>query len=204
MLDEIRQAEAAFELLETESLGVLDVARNSSLTGAASLIFSPNKIAHLTNATPADDGVYTYVATNPANSVTGTPATLAVVASTNPGRLTDFSRRAQVGTGGVRLIVGFVVGGRDTSGAESLPIRASGPALVPFGVAGVLSYPQLQLYNASGALATNGGWGGNAQVAATAAAVGRVPLDRSLQPRLGAAPHAAVGPVYGAGFRGER
>ena len=67
----------------------------------------------------------------------------------NIGRLVNISCRATVGTGGNILIAGFVVGGAGTSGEESLLIRGSGPALVPFGVTGTLPDPQLQLYSGS-------------------------------------------------------
>jgi len=77
-----------------------------------------------------------------------------------------------VGTGGNILIDGFVIGGLGTSGTEPLLIRGSGPALTPLGVSGALADPELQLYTGTSLLATNDGWGGNAQIASTAAAVG--------------------------------
>ena len=51
-------------------------------------------------------------------------------------------------------------------------IRASGPALTPFGVTGLLPDPELQLYSGSTVLESNTGWGGNPEISATAAAVG--------------------------------
>ena len=51
-------------------------------------------------------------------------------------------------------------------------IRASGPALVPFGVAGTLPDPQLQLYSGPRWSPSNNGWGGNAQISSAAASVG--------------------------------
>jgi hypothetical protein len=97
----------------------------------------------------------------------------ATAASSGPtSRLVNISCRAQVGTGSNILIVGFVVGGAGTSGTEPLLVRGSGPALVPFGVAGTLTDPQLQLYSGSTVLGTNNGWGGNSQIASTAASVG--------------------------------
>jgi sugar lactone lactonase YvrE len=97
-----------------------------------------------------------------------TPQTIA----TNPGRLVNLSCRAQVGTGANQLIVGFAVSTQGASGSEPLLIRASGPALAPFGVTGVLSDPQLTLNNTNGILAANNGWNGNAQIASTAISVG--------------------------------
>ncbi len=74
-----------------------------------------------------------------------------------------------MGTGGNILIAGFAIGG---STARTVLIRASGPALVPFGVTGTLPDPQLQLFSGSTVLESNSAWGGNAQISSTAAAVG--------------------------------
>jgi hypothetical protein len=84
-------------------------------------------------------------------------------------RLVNLSARVQVGTGGNILIAGFVIGG---STAKTVLIRASGPALVPFGVSGTLPDPQLQLYSGQTLLGTDAGWAGGKEVAAEAAAVG--------------------------------
>jgi hypothetical protein len=84
-------------------------------------------------------------------------------------RLVNLSARVQVGTGGNILIAGFAIGGTT---AKTVLVRASGPALTPFGVAGVLPDPMLQLYSGSTVIASNSGWGGNAQIVATAASVG--------------------------------
>jgi len=89
-------------------------------------------------------------------------------------RLVNLSGRAQVGAGANVLIAGFVIGG---STSETVLIRASGPVLSQFGVSGALADPLLTLYRINGdgtstLLGSNSGWNGNAQVAATAAAVG--------------------------------
>jgi hypothetical protein len=95
-----------------------------------------------------------------------------VIDTADPGRLKNLSTRAQVGTGGNILILGFAVEGTQS---EPLLIRASGPALTSFGVAGVLPDPQLQLYNGSALLLTNNGWAGDPSIAGEAAAVGAFP-----------------------------
>jgi hypothetical protein len=124
------------------------------------------------NATAANDGSYTCIATDSSGAVESSAATLNVVGATNPGRLVNISCRADVGTGGNILIAGIVVGGLGTSGSESLLIRGSGPALIPFGVTGTLPDPQLQLYTGSTLLGTNNGWAGNAQIASAATSEG--------------------------------
>jgi hypothetical protein len=92
-------------------------------------------------------------------------------------RLINISTRAQVGTGGNILIPGFVISG---SGTETLLIRADGPALTQFGVGGVLAQPSLSVFNSAGtSIASNTGWGTNANpalIASTAATVGAFAL----------------------------
>jgi hypothetical protein len=88
--------------------------------------------------------------------------------ATSP-RIVNISARVKVGTGGNILIAGFAIGGTT---ARTVLIRGSGPALVPFGVTGTLPDPQLQLFSGTTLLESDTGWGGNAQIASTAASVG--------------------------------
>jgi hypothetical protein len=83
--------------------------------------------------------------------------------------LTNISMRAQVGTGGNIMIAGFTISGTT---AKTVLIRASGPALTPFGVTGVLPDPSLQVFSGSTVLAANTGWAGDPLTAAAAASVG--------------------------------
>jgi sugar lactone lactonase YvrE len=84
-------------------------------------------------------------------------------------RLVNISARTQVGTGANVLIAGFVVGG---ASSKTVLIRASGPALTPFGVNGVLPDPELKLYSGSTQLASDTAWGGDPEIASAAASVG--------------------------------
>jgi len=91
-------------------------------------------------------------------------ATPAASYSPSAPHLVNISARLQVGTGANILIAGFVVGGTTS---KTVLLRASGPALAPFGVSGTLSDPQLSLYRSnadstSTLLSSNTGWGGNA------------------------------------------
>jgi hypothetical protein len=134
----------------------------------------------ITGVTSANAGTYTCVATNSSGSATSGAATLSVSATSDVGRLINLSCRATVGTGANLLIAGFVTGGQGTTGAEPLLLRASGPALVPFGVSGTLPDPELRLYQvgaagASTLVATNLAWAGSPAVAAAAALVGAFP-----------------------------
>lgn len=83
-------------------------------------------------------------------------------------RLVNLSSSVQVVKGGT-LTAGFVVGGNS---AETVLVRASGPALTAFGVSNVMPDPQIVLYNQQQQpLASNAGWGGDPAVSAAASAV---------------------------------
>jgi hypothetical protein len=84
-------------------------------------------------------------------------------------RLTNVSARAGVGTGDNILIGGFVVGG---STSVTVLIRASGPALSPFVINGLLADPLLQVYSGTTVVDSNAGWAANPQIAAAASVVG--------------------------------
>jgi sugar lactone lactonase YvrE len=129
------------------------------------------------NATTANVGAYSFTAVNSTGTAQGGSATLALSSTTDVGRLINISCRSDVGTGGNILIAGFAIGGAGTSGTAPLLIRASGPALSAFDVPGVLPDPQLQLFEDSTVLGSNGGWGGSAAISTAAASVGAFPWD---------------------------
>ena len=151
----------------------------------------------ISGATAANAGTYSCTVSNATAALLSADATLAVVNSTDAGRLINLSCRAQVGTGANFLIAGFAVGGAGTSGSEPLLIRASGPALAPFDVQGALPDPQLQLISGSTTLGTNDGWNGSSQIETVAASVGAFPWtdasshDSALLETLGAGPFSA-------------
>ncbi len=127
-------------------------------------------------------GAYTAVVSG-ASGDTG--VSLVEVYDTQPGsldsKLLNISTRGVVGTGANVMIAGFVVSG---TSQKTVLIRASGPALVPFGVSGTLPDPKLQLNRSnpdgtSTLLYTNTGWGGSAVISAAAAAAGAFPWTNS-------------------------
>ena len=94
--------------------------------------------------------------------------------SFSDGFLRNLSTRGQVGTGSNILIAGFVVGG---TAPKQVLIRAIGPTLSAFGLAGALADPQLQIFNSSNALVVaNNNWGGAGDVIAASGSVGAFPL----------------------------
>jgi hypothetical protein len=143
------------------------------LSGAA--LSNGNGISGVTTPTlflegaAAVAGAYSCVVTNSAGSIVSNAAVLTIQNQSPPSRLIDISARAFVETGANVLIAGYVV-----EGATQLPVllRSSGPALSALDVTGTLPDPELQLYSGSTVIDSNAGWGGNTQIAATAAAVG--------------------------------
>ncbi len=107
----------------------------------------------------ADAGEYSVGVTSPSGgTAVSTAAVLTVqpVATSQDTLLTNLSTRAVVGTGSDVMIAGFVVGGTTS---KNIFIRAAGPALAGFGVAGALANPTLRLVNGSGAtVAENDDW----------------------------------------------
>jgi xyloglucan-specific exo-beta-1,4-glucanase len=75
------------------------------------------------------------------------------------------------------LIAGFVVGG---TGSMNVLVRAVGPTLTDYGVTGVLSNPNVTIYNSSGvAVASNDDWGGSSALSSTFTQVGAFNLPAS-------------------------
>ena len=84
-------------------------------------------------------------------------------------RFTNLSARTRVGTGGDILIAGFALAG---TSPKTLLIRAIGPALAQFGVAGFLADPVLEIYRDARLIADNDNWPGTSDLQNSAAAVG--------------------------------
>ncbi len=111
----------------------------------------------ISGATASNAGTYTCTATNASGTAASSAATLSIVSTTTPGRLVNLSVNTVIDSSG--LTMGFVTGGAGTTGPQPLLIRAGGPALVPYGVTGVLPDPQLTVYNGSASIASDAGWG---------------------------------------------
>jgi hypothetical protein len=149
---------------------VSDIQGAASLTGAFSWPAGSQDSAILLTLPP---GAYTALVSG-ASGDTGV-ALIEVYdgdAPAAPVRMINVSTRSFVGTAQAIQIAGFVIGGAQP---KNVLIRASGPALVPFGVAGTLADPALKLFDSSGAvLAQNTRWGTSADASAIQAAAARV------------------------------
>ena len=85
-------------------------------------------------------------------------------------RLVNISTRARAGSAADVEIAGFVITGTEP---KSVLIRAAGPALDAFGVAGALRAPKLELFRGGALVATNTGWTAAANAADISAAAVR-------------------------------
>jgi aryl-phospho-beta-D-glucosidase BglC (GH1 family) len=142
--------------------------------GAFSLAASSKDAALLTPLTAG--GRTMHVTTS--NSTSG--AALAEVydgdTSSTDLQLVNISGRGAVDASS-NLIAGFVVSG---TGSMNVLVRAVGPTLTDLGVTGVLSNPNVTIYNSSGAsFASNDDWGGSTALSSTFTQVGAFNLPAS-------------------------
>ncbi len=121
-------------------------------------------------------GDYTAVISG-AGGTTGTAlAEVYEETSTGASRLTNLSSRTAVRVGSEVMIAGFVVQGARPA---RVLVRAIGPGLAAFGVAGTLANPQLTVHAGATPLAANDNWGSNpdaASLRSTAASIGAFAL----------------------------
>jgi len=124
-----------------------DVAINGA-TGASLTIPS---------AQTSDAGTYRVRATSSGTVADSSSVTLAVTGSAGPtARLSNLSVRTAMDAGQT-LIVGTFVSG----GARNILVRAAGPALSAFGLAGAMTDPRLELYNGTTQTFSNDNWPSN-------------------------------------------
>ncbi|MEY2493211.1 MAG: hypothetical protein QOH24_2162 [Verrucomicrobiota bacterium] len=102
----------------------------------------------------SDSTTYSFAAV--AYDKDGTESVASNRVTINQGRVANLSTRVGVGSYGHVLINGFIISGNDP---KTIVVRAIGPSLSQFGVAGVLADPVLKLYDSTGALiGSNDNW----------------------------------------------
>jgi sugar lactone lactonase YvrE len=94
----------------------------------------------------------------------------------NPARLGNVSVLASLAGGADTVTVGTIIGGSGTSGPKPLLVRAAGPSLAPFGVAGFLADPELEFYTGTTRTAASDDWQGLATLNAIFVQVGAFPF----------------------------
>lgn len=115
-------------------------------------------------------GAYTSPVTGPAGATGVALLEVYDTGADGTGGIINASTRAFVGTGEAVLIPGFVVGG---NGTLRLLIRAVGPGLATFGVAGALGDPAVTIFRNGVVVATNDNWSSAVNATEIAAATER-------------------------------
>ena len=173
------------QVVASGSSAVLTVANNGSastyqwylngtpIVGAT----AANYIMPLVNST--NTGSYTVGITNAAGAVTSNAATVSLAS----GTLVNLSDLGIINSSNTSYTTGFVI----SQGNETVLIRAVGPVLSTLGVTGVLTLPQLQLFDSLGkVIATNTAWGTSAVKGNSTASATIVPVTYSLMASAGA------------------
>ncbi len=126
-------------------------------------------------ATAADMGYYSVVVSSGGSAIESPLAILTVATPGVEGRLINVSTRGLVPTGGA-LTPGFVLAG---TGTKRLLVRAVGPSLARFALAGALTDPRLELLplGATTTLASNDDWASSTTLTTTTTGVGAFVLD---------------------------
>jgi hypothetical protein len=150
------------------------------LTGGATpvpLAGETNSTLNIKTLVVADAGLYTCVVTNGSGTATtvGTALFVAATAPANPGHIVNLSVLTSLNSAGDNFSLGYVVNGASAGNSKSLVIRAAGPALATFGVAGTLADPKVELFAGSTKTGENDDWGGVAATASAMASVGAFP-----------------------------
>ncbi len=128
---------------------------DSPIPGATSSLYV------IFNATAADAGAYSVVASNVSGSTTSTAARLGISPSGEVSRLTNLSILTTTGPGTKVLTMGAAIGGTSAPGDLPLLVRGVGPGLIQFNQTGVLPDPVLTV-NIPGSdvpIAVNDNWG---------------------------------------------
>lgn len=151
-----------------------EVARTSAAVGAFGLV-PRSRDAAVVVVLPA--GSYSAVVQNAGAAGGVVLAEIYDAALSTGPRLVNLSSRVFSGAAAQTAIVGFALTGE---APRQVLVRAAGPALAAFNVAGALTDPLLRLTRPDGyAIAQNDNWGGSpvaAEIAATGIAVGAFPF----------------------------
>jgi len=162
------------------SSGIYEMAREFTFSSPVQTMSSPIATLPATGAAPMIDNLSGIMPRAAITVVPGegsveifVPGDASDAVSTEPARLANLSTRGRV-TADSPLILGFAIAGADE---RRVLVRAVGPALDGFGVAGALPATRLHVYDAAGTLlAANEGWGNSAELTLTAATTGAFPL----------------------------
>jgi len=153
----------------TNSTGAVTIGMDSTILDASLLLYTDDLVTNLAqdddsgagfNAlinTTLDAGTYRILANSATVAAqTGSYSlTLSANTSAASSRLINIATRGRIGIDDAVLIGGLIIEG---TAPKTVIIRAIGPSLANFGVAGVLSDPQLQLFSGPNVIDSNDDW----------------------------------------------
>lgn len=165
-----------------------------------------NQVLHLKSIGAADAGDYQVRVVTATGTFITSPAPLQVVTG-GTARLANLSARGLVGPGEQQLVPGVVI---DGSGDKTVLVRAVGPTLAAFGVAGAEEDPRLLLYRGGSVVASNDNWRDfldataleNARISVSAFALPAGSRDAALLATLRVDDMAYTAPVSGGSASG--
>lgn len=136
--------------------------RSSTTPGAGApvLISGATKSTLVLTGAEAIVGNYSVIATNSVNAVTSKPATLSVIATSNPGYLKNLSVLTRITSTEASFTVGTIIDAGTGGASKPLLVRAAGPSLSPrpFLVPDTLPDPQLTFYQRQSVFSANLNW----------------------------------------------
>ena len=181
---QLRLFDGAGAILDSTTTWAPGLAPTFTRLGAFALPAGSNDGAMLESLAP---GIYTTHVTSPGNAPgIGLVEVYDADGGAPDSRLVNLSARASVGTGANILIGGFVILGPT---AETVLIRAVGPELGRYNIAGPLANPVLTVFDAHGAvIATNRGWSNPPSRGGSPVPAGVVPATAAIMTRVGAFP----------------
>lgn len=141
----------------------------TSTAGSGQFRVSTSTNASLTFAINAASGQMTVTADRDAFANTTFAGLRDDVVRTD--RLANISTRGRAGANDESMIAGFVIVG---GGPRAVMVRAIGPALNNFGVAGAMADPKLTLFRGGTQVAVSDNWSGESNAAAISQTAGRV------------------------------
>ena len=132
----------------------------------------------ITGATAEHAGVYSALVRGLGGDVPSSGARLDVVAvaAAEAGRIVNLSVLTELDERDSAMTLGFVVAGAGTTGTKPVLVRAVGPSLAAFGVAGAHPDPMLELYSGPLRTVQNDNWSGSTDLAEVSARVGAFPF----------------------------
>lgn len=141
-------------LVPSRSVGSLAVSASSNATSVV-IVPSTAPVGTYFVCAAADGGGVIAEGTEGNNTLCSTSSIDVTAATASAARLGNISTRGFVQTGDNVMIGGFVLQG---STPKAVLVRARGPSLAAFGVAGAMANPYIELYSGSTKIAQNDNW----------------------------------------------